>query len=412
MEGMRKPVSENVKSAKSQAADNEHGRAVLADVPSIGVGLLGYAFMGKAHSHAFKTLRYMMWPPPMIPRLVIISGRDRSAVREAGERYGYERYTTDWREVVEDPDVGLFDNLGPNNLHEEPTVAAARLGKHILCEKPLGRTADESRRMLDEAEAAGVHHMCGFNYRFIPALQLARQLIRDGRLGDIYHFRGSYQQSSRVDPDSPMTWRFRGPEAGFGALGDLGSHTVDQARWLIGEIGSVSGLTKTFIKDRPSAQGSSQREPVTVDDAALSILEFEDGPVGVVEVTRCATGRKNHHVIEVNGSRGSIHFDCERLNELRFFSKDDPPDVQGFHDVLVTERDHQYLKFWWPAGHILGWDTTFTHEVYHFLSAIATGTPVAPIGATFLDGYRNSVVLDGIKESAKTGRKIHLKYEV
>jgi predicted dehydrogenase len=372
---------------------------------------LGYAFMGKAHSHAFRTLPYMMWPPPMSPRLVSICGRDELAVQEAQRRYGYERFTTDWREVVEDPEVELFDNLGPNNLHMEPTIAAAKRGKHILCEKPLGRTAAESKQMLQEAERAGILHMCGFNYRFIPALQLARQLILDGRLGEIYHFRGSYQQSSRVDPDSPMTWRFRGADAGFGALGDLGSHTVDQARWLIGEIGSVSGLTKTFIKDRPVEPGSSHREPVTVDDAGLSLLEFETGAVGVVEVTRCATGRKNHHVIEVNGSRGSLHFDCERLNELQFFSKDDPPDVQGFHDVLVTEKDHPYLKFWWPAGHILGWDTTFIHEVYHFLSAIAGGTPVDPVGATFLDGYRNSVVLDGIKLSAQTGQKVHLKYE-
>ncbi len=388
-----------------------HDRSTVGNVPPIGVGLLGYAFMGKAHSHAFKTLPYMMWPPPMLPQLISISGRSEQAVREAHERYGYRRYSTDWREVVEDPEVGLFDNLGPNNLHEEPTVAAARQGKHVLCEKPLGRTAEESKRMLDEVERAGVRHMCGFNYRFIPALQLARSLIRDGRLGEIYHFRGSYQQSSRVDSDSPMTWRFRAAEAGFGALGDLGSHTVDQARWLIGEIASVSGMTKTFINDRPVVAGSERRERVTVDDAGLSLLEFENGAVGVVEVTRCATGRKNHHVIEVNGSRGSIHFDCERLNELQFFSRDDPPDVQGFHDVLVTERDHPYLKFWWPAGHILGWDTTFIHEVYHFLSAIATSAPVDPIGATFRDGYRNSVVLDGISESAQSGKKVHLRYE-
>jgi len=379
--------------------------------PRLGIGVLGYAFMGKAHSHAFKTIPHIMWPPPAIPRLVSICGRDPEAVAEARERYGYERSTTDWREQATDPEVQIFDNLAPNNMHAAPSIEAARQGKHVLCEKPLGRTAAESLEMLRAVQDAGVVHMCGFNYRFIPALQLARQLIKDGRLGEIYHFRGSYQQSGRVDPSSPMTWRFRGEVAGFGALGDLGSHTVDQARWLIGEIGSVSGLTTTFIKDRPVAAGSEQREAVTVDDAGLSLLEFENGSVGVVEVTRCATGRKNHHIIEVNGSRGSIHFNCERLNELQFFSRDDPPDVQGFHDVLVTERSHPYYSFWWPAGHIVGWESTFIHEVYHFLRAAVGLDDIAPLGASFLDGYRNAVVLDGIRESAEQGRKVYLSYE-
>ncbi len=386
-------------------------RETAEAAPSIGVGILGYAFMGKAHSHAFKTIPHIMWPPPAIPRLVSICGRDRAAVEEAQIRYGYERYTTDWREQVEDPEVEIFDNLSPNNLHEEPSVEAARRGKHVLCEKPLGRSAEESLRMLKAVEEAGIVHMCGFNYRFIPALQLARQLIKDGRLGEIYHFRGSYQQSGRVDPNSPMTWRFRGDVAGFGALGDLGSHTIDQARWLIGEIGSVSGLTKTFIKDRPVEMGSDRREQVTVDDAGLSLIEFENGAAGVVEVTRCATGRKNHHIIEVNGSRGSIHFNCERLNELQFFSRDDPPDVQGFHDVLVSEKQHPYFSFWWPAGHIIGWESTFIHEVYHFLRAVTKLDDIAPLGATFLDGYRNSVILDGIRESAESGRRVYLDYQ-
>lgn len=381
------------------------------DTPAYGIGVIGYNFMGKAHSHAFKTIPYMMWPPPALPQLVSICGRDAIAVRAAQERYGYRRHTTDWRELVADPEVDIVDNLTPNNMHADPSIAAAKAGKPIICEKPLGRTAGESKAMLDAVRSAGVKNMCAFNYRFVPALQLARQLIQEGRLGEIYHFRASYQQSGRVDPNSPMTWRFRGDVAGFGALGDLGSHSLDQARWLVGEIGSVSGLTKTFVKDRPLTEGAIERDPVTVDDAALSLLEFENGAIGVVEVTRCATGRKNYHVIEVNGSRGSIHFNCERLNELLFFSRDDPEHVQGFHDVLVTENVHPYGKFWWPAGHILGWEHTFIHEMYHFLGAVVSGEEVGPIGATFEDGYRNSVILDGLSESAKTGRRVYLKYD-
>ena len=373
--------------------------------PTYGMGVIGYNFMGKAHSHALKALTYMMWPPPAYPRLVSICGRDAEAVREAQERYGYDRCTTDWRVLVDDPEVEIVDNLTPNNLHAEPSIAAAKAGKPIICEKPLGRSAEESKAMLDAVRASGVKNMCAFNYRFVPALQLARQLIQEGRLGEIFHFRASYQQSGRVDPNSPMTWRFRGDVAGFGALGDLGSHSIDQARWLVGEIGSVSGMTKTFIRDRPTNQGAVQREPVTVDDAALSMLEFDNGAIGTVEVTRCATGRKNYHVIEVNGSRGSISFNCERLNELQFFSLDDPPHVQGFHDVLVTENVHPYGTFWWPAGHILGWEHTFIHEMYHFLRALATDGNVEPLGATFLDGYRNSVILDGLKESAEAAER-------
>ena len=215
-------------------------------LPTFGVGMIGYAFMGRAHSHALKTIPHIMYPPPATTDLVSICGRDTVAVGEAAERFGYRRHTTDWRQLVEDPEVTLVDNLTPNNLHAEPSIAAAKAGKPVLCEKPLGRSAAESKAMLDAVEAAGVVHMCGFNYRFIPALQLARQLIQEGRLGEIFHFRASYQQSGRVDPNSPMTWRFRGDVAGFGALGDLGSHSLDQARWLVGEIASVSWTYQDF----------------------------------------------------------------------------------------------------------------------------------------------------------------------
>jgi predicted dehydrogenase len=387
----------------------ETSGATLEAIPTIGIGMLGYAFMGKAHSHAFKTMPYMMWPPPALPRLVSICGRTETAVAEAAARYGFERYTTDWHQLVDDPAVQVFDNVAPNHLHAAPCIQAAKNGKHILCEKPLARTAAEAREMLAAVQQAEVTHMVAFNYRFVPALRLAYDLIKAGRLGEIYHFRGCYLQEWIADPAFPMVWRLRSDVAGSGALGDLGSHTIDLARWLVGEIGAVSGLTKTFIPERPTAE-SGHREQVTVDDAVVALLEFENGAIGTLEATRFAPGRKNFHTIEINGSQGSLYFNLERLNELQIYSREDPPEVQGFHDVLVTEAHHPYYSFWWPHGHTIGWEHTFVHEVYHFLKAVVNHEPVAPYGATFEDGYRNAVIADGILEAAHSGRKVYLTY--
>lgn len=377
--------------------------------PTIGIGVLGYAFMGKAHTNAFKTLPYIMWPPPAIPRLVSICGRNEVAVAEAQMRYGYERYCTDWHELIDDPEVQVFDNLAPNNLHAEPCIAAARNGKHVICEKPLARNAEEAKAMRDAVRESGVVNMVAFNYRFVPALRLAYDLIKAGRIGEIYHFRGQYLQEWIASPDFPMVWRLQGDVAGSGALGDLGTHTIDLARWLVGDIGAVSGLTKTFIPERLSGEG--RKEKVTVDDAVIALVEFENGAIGTLEASRFAPGRKNHHTIEINGSKGSIYFDLERLNELQVYSTEDPPDTQGFHDVLVTEANHPYYSFWWPHGHIIGWEHTFVHEAYHFLQAVVGAGEIAPYGATFDDGYRNAVVADGIVESAMGGKKVVLSYE-
>jgi predicted dehydrogenase len=381
-------------------------------IPTLGVGLLGYSFMGKAHTNGYKTMAYMMWPPPALPRLVAIGGRDESKVSEAATRYGYERYYTDWQEMVADPEIDVFDNGAPTGLHAAPTIAAARAGKHVLCEKPLARDSAEARRMLDAVRDAGVKHMVGFNYRFVPALRLAYDLIRSGRLGKIYHFRGCYLKGSLTDPEAPMRWRYRKEMAGLGTLGDLGTHTIDLARWLVGEIGAVSGLTKTFIPERPTGDGSGRREAVTVDDAAISLLEFENGAIGTLEASRFAKGHINLHTVEVNGAKGSISFNLERLNELRFFSSEDPPDIQGWHDILVTEARHPYYSFWWPPGHIIGWEHTFVHEIYHFFRAVTGVDEVAPYGATFEDGYKNAVIADGIVESSQSGRRVCLAYEV
>ncbi len=357
----------------------------------IGVGMLGYAFMGKAHSHAFRELAYLAWPPPLLPRLVGIAGRNEQAVGEAAKRYRYDYATTDWRDLVADESIGLFDNGGPNSLHAEPTIAAAEAGKHVLCEKPLGRTADESYEVWRRVAATGVKHLCGFNYRFVPAVRLAHELVQEGRVGEIRHFRGRYLQDWGDDPTLD-TWRFHPDEAGSGALGDLGTHVIDLARYLIGEIASVSGLVKTFVADRQ------------VDDALETAVEFESGAVGTIEATRLAFGRRNAFQWEINGSEGSLYFDMERMNELQVFGGDDDR-TRGFRTVLVTEAKHPFMEFWWPPGHIVGWGDTFMHEAHHLLKAIADDGDVAPHGATFEDGYRASEIAEAIVRSSTSGRR-------
>ncbi len=362
----------------------------------IGVGMLGYAFMGKAHSLAFRKIDHVTWPPPLVPRLVAIAGRDEQAVAEAAQRYGYERWTTDWRDIVADDSIGLFDNGGPNALHAEPTIAAAEAGKHVLCEKPLARTAAESYDVWSRVAATGVKHLCGFNYRFVPAVRLARELIDDGTLGEIRHFRGRYLQDWAEDPKLD-TWRFDPEASGSGALGDLGTHVIDLARYLVGEFSSVSGLVKTFIEGRK------------VDDAIEAAVEFENGAIGTIESTRLALGRRNAFQWEINGSKGSLYFDMERMNELQVFTDGDSR-TRGFRTVLVTEASHPFMEFWWPPGHIVGWGDTFMHEAHHLLKAIAEDSDVAPHGATFEDGYRASEIGEAIVRSSASGRRENLEF--
>jgi predicted dehydrogenase len=368
------------------------------DVQAIGVGMLGYAFMGKAHANAYKTLSYMAWPPPLRPELVAIAGRNEQAVSEAARRYGFAKYVTDWREVVSDPGITLFDNSGPNDLHAEPTIAAAEAGKHVICEKPLGRDAAESYETWQRVEAAGVKHMCAFNYRFVPAVRLARQIIEAGDVGEIRHFRASYLQDWGTTTEE--VWRFEKAAAGSGALGDLAAHVVDLARYLVGEIDTVSAIAATFQPGRE------------VDDAVEAAVAFEGGAVGTIEATRFATGRKNAFRWELNGSKGSIAFDLERLNELQVHFENSSPgaSTQGFRTVLVTEADHPFWQFWWPPGHIIGWEHTFVHEIHHLLSAIRDDTDVAPYGATLRDGYRAAEVCDAILRSAEGGSRETLSY--
>ncbi len=381
------------------------------DAPEIGIGLLGYAFMGKAHSNAYRKIPYMIYPPPAVPRLVAICGRDAAQVAAAGRRYGYETTTTDWRDLINDPRVQVFDNGGPNDVHAAACIAAAEAGKHVVCEKPLARSAAEAAQMRDAVVRAGVRHMVAFNYRFVPALAYVRRLIEEGALGRIYHFRAVYLQE-RLHPvyGTPWRWRHSRERAGSGALGDLGSHIIDLAHFLVGDIAAVAAMTQTFVSERPLPDGSGLGK-VDVDDAFVSSIQFRNGALGTLEATRYAVGHKNHQVIEINAERGSLRFNLERLNELDVFWADDAQQgTAGFRNVLVTESQHPWLEHWWPAGHILGWEHTFVHELAHFLDCVANDRPVAPMGATFEDGYRAAVVSDAILASAASRRQVDIRY--
>ena len=372
----------------------------------VGVGMLGYAFMGKAHVNAFKKLPYIVYPPPAVPRLVAIAGRNEDAVREAAQRYGFATYYTDWRRLVADPAVELLDNGGSNDVHAAPCIAAIAAGKHVLCEKPMARDATEAKQMLDAARRADVKHMVAFNYRFVPAVRLAHDLVRAGHLGEIRHFRAAYLQDWITDPEFPRTWRLDRKAAGSGALGDLGSHIIDLARYIVGEPRAVAAMTKTFIAERPLPAGGG-RAAVDVDDAFAAVIELDGGCIGTLEATRFALGRKNHQVFEVNGSKGSLSFDLERLNELNvYWHEADGSGTRGWTEVLVTEPTHPFISNWWPPGHVIGWEHTFVHEIAHLLDAIVNDREVAPLGATFEDGYRNAVICDAIQESALEGRRV------
>ncbi len=360
--------------------------------------MLGYAFMGRAHSAAYRALSSAVWPPPLQPRLIAICGRDGAATADAARRYGFARSVGDWRELIADEGVGLLDNSGPNALHLEPTVAAAQAGKHVLCEKPLGRDAAESHAIWQGVAAGGVTHMCAFNYRFVPAVRLARQLIADGQLGELRHFRARYLQSWGLDR-TLMTWRFERASAGSGALGDLGSHIIDLARYLVGEISAVSGTVRTFIGDRAG-------HAVDVDDAFQANVEFEGGATGMLEASRLCPGRLNHLALEINGSDGSIAFDLERLNELQVCRGD----RSGFETVSVTGPGQPLAELWWPAGHVIGWEHTFVHELAHLLAAIRDRASVRPHGADLEDGYRAAEISDAIVRSADSGRREPVVY--
>jgi predicted dehydrogenase len=366
---------------------------------ALGIGMAGYAFMGAAHSQAWRTAPHV-FDLPLQPSMVALCGRDATAAQAAAARLGWAHAETDWRVLVERDDVQLVDICVPGDLHAEIAIAALEAGKHVLCEKPLANTLPEASAMAAaaaRASARGVRSMIGFNYRRVPALALARRLVEEGRIGEIRHVRATYLQDWLVDPAFPLTWRLQRERAGSGALGDLGAHVVDLAQYLTGSlITGVSGVAATFVTKRPLPGSAADSGPVTVDDAALFTARLDTGALASFEATRFATGRKNQLRIELNGERGSLAFDLERLNELEFYAAAD--DFPGFRRILVTEPDHPYLPAWWPPGHVLGWEHTFTHQVRDLVTAIAEGTDPAP---SFADGLRVQRVLAAVSDSAE-----------
>ncbi|MCG8448976.1 MAG: Gfo/Idh/MocA family oxidoreductase [Pirellulales bacterium] len=373
----------------------------------LNVCLIGYKFMGKAHSQAWRTVD-RFFDLDAQPVMKVVCGRDSAAVAEFAQRWGWQQASTDWQQAVRSEDVDVVDISAPGNVHCDIAVAAAQAGKHVFCEKPLTFTVADSKKMLSAVREAGVKHMVNFNYRRCPAVSLARQMIDAGEIGEIRHVRCTYLQDWLIDPEFPMNWRLRAETAGSGSHGDLGAHSIDLARFLAGEISEVVGTKKTFITERP-AEGTSSgltatagegTEQVTVDDASLFLAKFANGALGSFEATRLAPGRKNYNRFEINGSRGSLVWCFERLNELDFYSAADPGKAQGFRTIIATEGDHPYAGSWWPPGHMLGYDHGFVNAAYDLVQCIASDQPCVP---DFQDGAQCVAVLEAVDQSIETG---------
>ena len=371
----------------------------------INIALIGAGFMGKAHSNAWRQAAAFS-APRLTPCRKVICGLDRRQVRAMARAYGWEDTSSDWREVVARPEIDLVDICTPGDSHAEIAIAAARAGKAVLCEKPLANTVADAERMLAAAERARVPHMICHNYRRVPAVLLARQIIKEGRIGKIRHFRGTYLQDWITDPAFPLVWRLDRKQAGSGALGDIASHAIDLARMLVGEIAEVAGATETFIRTRPLPGAPRRRGRVTVDDAVVAAVRFANGAIGTIEATRLAPGRKNYNRFEINGSLGSLAFNLERLNELEAYFESDPPLLRGFRTILVTENAHPHMAAWWPPGHVIGWEHTFTHVVHDLIEAVAGRRVPSP---NFRDGVMNQRVLDAIERSSHARRWVRVK---
>jgi len=381
----------------------------------INVGLVGYQFMGKAHSHAWRNVS-MFYKTETVPVMKTICGRTEKAVAEAARRYGWESYETSWEKLIERDDIDLIDIATPNVTHKEIAIAAAKAGKHILCEKPLAMSLADAEEMLTAVNSAKVKHMVCFNCRRSPAIALAKSLIDEGRLGKIYHCRAVYLQDWAIDPHFPLVWRLKKEIAGSGSHGDINSHIIDLARYLVGDFAEVIGMQETFIRERPKITDSALRqgekvseealatakiEKVLVDDATLFLAKFSNGALGSFEATRFANGRRNGQRIEINGSKGSLVFELEDMNILWFYSSEDPNGIQGFRRIQVTEPMHPYMSAWWPAGHIIGYENLFVHIVYSFLKAIDEDKLPSP---NFADGVECQRVLEVVEKSIKEKR--------
>jgi predicted dehydrogenase len=379
----------------------------------INVGIIGYKFMGKAHSNAWKKAP-LFFDVPSQPILKVACGRNQALLSEFAQTWGWEEMEADWQKLVARADIDIIDIALPQQLHYDVAIAAAKAGKHIFCEKPLAMNSQQATEMLKVCEENKVVHYLNHNYRRLPAVQLAKKLINGGKIGRIFHWRCAYQQDWIVDPNFPLTWQLRKETAQAGPQWDLNSHAVDLAHFLVGDIATVSALTTNFITERPIADESTSgnlsahtkgdaKGPVTVEDAALMLVEFNSGAVGSFEATRFATGRKNGLTFEIYGSEGSVTFDLERMNELRYFSCNDPEGEQGFRTILATDPTHAYMQHWWPAGHIIGYEHTFVHAVVDFLNAVDKGKAIEP---NFADGLKTIQVLEAGLKSADSGQRV------
>jgi len=377
-------------------------------VTDINVALIGHLFMGKAHSNAYRQVR-SFFPGKLMPRMRVLCGKaPREELEATARQYGWEEAEPDWRKVIERKDIDVVDISTPGHLHHPMAIAAAEAGKHILCEKPLANSLAQAKEMLRAVEKAGVKHYVNFSYRRAPAVAYARQLVEAGRLGQIYHYHGAYLQDWIMDPEFPLVWRLEKKYAGLGALGDIGAHAADLALYLNDEIREVAGQLTTFIKERPragegagawGAKGSKGKGKVTVDDDANFLARFRNGSVGVFESSRFAGGRRNYNAFQIYGSKGSLAFNLERMNELEFFDRTEAAADQGYKTILATEAAHPYVGAWWPPGHILGYEHTFVHAIHDFLTCLEEDRMPEP---NFRGGVKVQAVLDAVERSAKS----------
>jgi predicted dehydrogenase len=370
---------------------------------TIGVGILGAGFIGMMHSFALRNLELARNRPPVLLSLVAVADLDARARGRCRDRFGWQDDATEWQAAAEDPRVGLFINAAPNHLHLEPTLAAAHAGKHVFCEKPLAPDADTAFRLWAETARAGVVHQCAFVFRFVPALRLARDIVHSGAIGEVLHFRSSYLMSTALEPGQPMSWRFDRTVAGSGAIGDLGAHHIDQARFIVGEISEVGALGKTQVTERDGRK-------VEVDDAFVAIARFANGAIGTIEGSRIACGYGHTGRIQVDGTKGSIKFDVERLNELEIADGIG----SGFRTIQAIRAGHPFADFWFDAGiqgsHPIGWAECFVHQLHHLLVAVGGQGSVAPLAATFEDGYRAAEICETMVRSWRSGRREPLRY--
>ncbi|NHF58939.1 Gfo/Idh/MocA family oxidoreductase [Flavobacteriaceae bacterium TP-CH-4] len=370
----------------------------------INIGIIGTQFMGKAHSNAYLRLPHF-FDLAGTPVMHTACGRNEAQLGAFSEKYGWQHQLADWKTLVQNDEIDLLDICTPNNLHHPIALEALKNGKHVLCEKPMAMNVREATEMVEAAETAGVVHMMIFNYRFVPALALAKKLIDSGKLGTVHHFNAVYYQDWLVDPTFPIVWRHDAKTTGSGAHGDMNAHIVDLARFLVGEFEAVTGVQEVFVKERPLKSGSGMGK-VTADDATLFLARFRNGALGSFNATRFANGCKNYLRLEIFGSKGSLCFNLERLNELQYFNLDDAKETQGFTTILVTEKDHPFIDAWWPPGHIIGWEHSFVHQFATLINGIAADTKVVP---NFYDGLRCQHVLDAVTDSAQKKRWISIK---